>query len=447
MSTTETPQKTLTPDEKMEQSFTTWLAAEGFNFTTPEAERDYRARIQRVADAMRLKTPDRVPVTVMDMGFGAAYYKISQQELMYDTDKAIDVMTRYTMEFQPDAQIPFFALPGRVFDGLDYKLFDWPGHNLGPDAGFQFNEDEYMIADDYDRFIQDPSDYWLRVHLPRTLGGLEPLKQLMPLTNIIEQIQVVINVSSYGLPDVQEALKKLMQAGSESLAYLQKMGLAGHKLAELGYPNIFGGITYAPFDLLGDTLRGTKGIMIDMYRRPEKLQEALERVTPMMIRDGVTSVMPGGIPMVMIPLHKGADSFMSDEQFKTFYWPSLRKVIMALIEEGIMPLLFAEGGYNDRLEVVRDLPKGKTVWYFDFTDMERAKEALGDVACLQGNVPSGLMYSGTPEDMKAYCQNLIKVAGKGGGYIMTTGVGVGQNARAENVRAMVETAKEYGVYS
>jgi len=35
------------------------------------------------------------------------------------------------------------------------------------------------------------------------------------------------------------------------------------------------------------------------------------------------------------PLHKGDDTFMSRKQFETFYWPSLKKVMDALIEEGI----------------------------------------------------------------------------------------------------------------
>ena len=37
-----------------------------------------------------------------------------------------------------------------------------------------------------------------------------------------------------------------------------------------------------------------------------------------------------GNPIVFIPLHKGADGFMSDEQFKKFYWPTLRDLIDGL---------------------------------------------------------------------------------------------------------------------
>ena len=153
-------------------------------------------------------------------------------------------------------------------------------------------------------------------------------------------------------------------------------------------------------------------------------------------------------PVVSMPLHKGADGFMSDEQFKKFYWPSLLKVIQGLNKEGLIPRLFAEGGFNSRLEVIqKDLPKGKTIWAFDYTDMARAKQILGSVACLAGNVPGGLIFTGTPDEVDSYCKNLIKVAGKGGGFIIATGVGIGRGAKVENIRAMINAAKKYGVYS
>jgi uroporphyrinogen-III decarboxylase len=146
-----------------------------------------------------------------------------------------------------------------------------------------------------------------------------------------------------------------------------------------------------------------------------------------------------------MPLHKGADGFLSDEQFKTFYWPHLKKVIMGLIDEGVVPFIWAEGGYNSRLEVIRDLPKGKTVWLFDQTDMAKAKEALDGIACVAGNMPMDLLTVGTPQDARDYAKRLIKICAKGGGYILANGAFF-DKVRWENLKAIVETVKEYGVY-
>jgi uroporphyrinogen-III decarboxylase len=85
------------------------------------------------------------------------------------------------------------------------------------------------------------------------------------------------------------------------------------------------------------------------------------------------------------------------------------------------------------------------VWWFDQTDIFRAKEILGDTACICGNVPSSLLLKGTPADIKEHCRRLIEVVGENGGYILTSGAIMNQ-AKADNIRAMMEAAKEYGVY-
>jgi uroporphyrinogen-III decarboxylase len=108
-------------------------------------------------------------------------------------------------------------------------------------------------------------------------------------------------------------------------------------------------------------------------------------------------------------------------------------------------LLFAEGGYNSRLEVVKDLPEGSVVWWFDQTDIFRAKKILGGSACICGNVPSSILLSGKPADVREHCRKLIEVVGKDGGYILTSGAIMNQ-ANPDNLRAMIAAAKEYGVY-
>jgi uroporphyrinogen-III decarboxylase len=210
-----------------------------------------------------------------------------------------------------------------------------------------------------------------------------------------------------------------------------------------GFPAFSGGFTKAPFDVIGDSLRGTTGVMLDIFRHPDELKEACERLTPIMVKSGAASCRANGHIMPFIPLHKGADGFLSGPMFQTFYWPTLRKLIIGLIDEGMVPLLFAEGRYNERLDIIGDIPKGKTVWWFDRTDMKRAKETVGRVACLAGNTPLDLLCTGTPDQVRACCRSLIDTAAPGGGFIFSTGAPM-QGARPDNVRAMIEFAKRYG---
>jgi uroporphyrinogen-III decarboxylase len=200
----------------------------------------------------------------------------------------------------------------------------------------------------------------------------------------------------------------------------------------------------APFDHFADLLRGTQGIALDMFRQPEKLHEAMEhelRLTLEAIKN--VPMMVG--PVCFIALHKGDDTFMSNKQFETFYWPYLKKFMLAMIDEGLVPMPFAEGRYTNRLEQIADMPRSGVIWWFDRTDMAKAKKILGNVSCIIGNVPTSVVMTGTPEEVKKYCRQLIETCAPGGGYILAGGASISKG-KIENLRAMMEAAYEYGKY-
>jgi hypothetical protein len=440
----------MSPDEKQEMQFKKLLtpkdhAGNDLKFQSPEAEAAYKASINRIKAAIQLKKPDRVPVTVFPSMFPVTYAGMTVQEVMYDYEKCVAAYRKFVLDFKPDMHFGAAAPgPGRFYEILDYKLYAWAGHGVAPESSYQCLEKEYMTEDEYDLLISDPSFFFRNFYLPRVFGALEPWKMLPPLTGILEMYGVAFNFIPFALPPVQNAYKALFEAGAEAMKWAGAMGAFNGEMATLGFPNILGGFTKAPFDTIGDTLRGTKGMMLDMYRRPDKLIEALDRLTPIMINMGLGAAQQTGNPVIFMPLHKGADGFMSDGQFKKFYWPTLRKVIVGLIEGGCIPFLAAEGGYNKRLEVIRDIPKGKTLWMFDQTDMARAKEIVGDTLCLFGNVSSSMLKLGTPQDVRDCVKKLIDTAGKNGGFILGNGAFF-DHAKPENIKAMVDFAKEYGV--
>ena len=445
-------EKQLTPDEKLEALWQGRLSPKdpqgnALQFQSPEAEKAYKARILRFKDAIEMKKlPDRVPVTVFPSMFPWTYAGMTVQEAMYDYTKCAAAFKKFILDFEPDVQwLAVAPGPGKFYEILDYKLYSWPGHGVSPEHSYQCNEGEYMKANEYDALIQDPSGFFLNVYLPRVFGALGGFQMLPFFPGIVEMYGVALNFIPFGLPPVQNTFKALFEAGGEALKWIGVVGGVDVELATLGFPALLGGFTKAPFDVVGDTLRGTKGIMLDIYRQPDKLIKAMEALTPLMIKMGVGSAQATGNPLIFIPLHKGADGFLSDEQFKKFYWTTLKQVIMGLIEGGCVPLPAAEGGYSSRLNVVKDLPKGKTLWMIDLTDMAKVKETLGKNACLMGNVPSALLTLGTPKEVRDYVKNLVDTAGKDGGLIICNGAFF-DHAKPENVKAMVDAAKEYGVY-
>jgi hypothetical protein len=207
------------------------------------------------------------------------------------------------------------------------------------------------------------------------------------------------------------------------------------------------GIGGVPFDAVSDFLRGMKGAMIDMYRCPDKLLEACEKILEWRIT-GATPVTPdanGYPPRYFMALHRGSDGFMSKKQFEKFYWPGLKKIILKAIDLGYIVAPFFEGVWDDRLEYLLELPRGKVTFWGERTDLFKAKEVLGDHMCIQGGVPPTLLQAGSPQDIEEHCKKLIKVVGKNGGLVVGPGSAM-DYAKPENVKAMVDTVKKYGRY-
>lgn len=412
---------------------------------TPEAL--YEEKTKRVMDAVQLKVPDRVPFMSFFNFFHARYGGITCEEAMYDYDKLATAAKKTIMDFDLDMYnnpFPLVAL-GPILETLDCKYLKWPGGGLSPHHSYQFVENEYIKAEEYDDLLFDPTGFMLRQFLPRVYGALEPLQQLPQLPSIY-YTRFLSGTASFASPEVSRALDALVRAGTEAQQMLGRAKAFAEEMAALGFPSQIGGVAYAPYDYIGDFLRGTRGIMLDMYRVPDKLLEAMEKLIAFILHGAIAPARRTGIPFIFMPLHKGLDGFMSLHQFKRFYWPPLRMLILKLIEEGFIPMVLWEGDCTSRLETIGDIPKGKAIYWFERTDIFEAKEILGDTVCIRGNVPAPLLCVGIPEDVKAYCKKLIDVVGKGGGFILDGAIGTPDDAKPENVKAMADTTREYGVY-
>jgi uroporphyrinogen-III decarboxylase len=435
----------LSPEERREERFKRWLLPHDVKFSSAEAEEGYKERVTRFIKVIKLEEPDRVPVMLPAGFFPATYAGSTLKKVMYDYDELRRSWLIFLHDFELDTfSGPVFTHPGKVFDILDYKLQQWPGHGLPENSSsYQYVEGEYMFPEEYDALIKDPLDYLIRTWLPRTVGAFGAFRKLGQVP-LIEYLPISY-ITQFADPEVRASVLALLDAAQEGAKWLRAVGDVSRIVRESGVPSLLGGRSRAPFDFLGDSLRGTKGVMLDMYKRPEKLQEAMERVTPIIIERTVSGADAAGSPVVIFTLHKGPGGFMSNKQFETFYWPSLKKVMMGLIDQGLVPMPFAEGDYIPRLEIIKDMPRGAVIWYFEVMDMAKAKKVLGDNACIAGNLPASILCTGTPHQVKESCRQLIETCAPGGGYILAGGAAIDEG-NPDNLRAVMEAAKEYGVY-
>jgi hypothetical protein len=434
----------LSWEEKREERFRRWLSPD-VKFASPEAERLYKERVTRFIKAIKLEEPDRVPVMLPVEYLPSIYAGYNLGTVMYDYGKLKEAWLKFLHDFDMDSFLPpSLVFPGKVLEMLDYKIQKWPGHGLPDDApSHQFVEGEYMPAEDYDALINDPADYLLRYFLPRSNGALKSFGKLSPLTPFVAI--PVGYITQFADPEIRQAYETLFAAAEEAMKWAVAVGEVSQVALAAGFPNVWGGMSQAPYDMVGDFLRGTRGIMMDMFRRPDKLHEAMARLVPVAISDAVSGADASGCPIIFIPLHKGTGGFMSNEQFAEFYWPTLKEVMMGLINEGLVPLPFAEGNYEPRLEIIKDLPRTSTIWFFEHMDMAKAKKIVGASTCIAGNVPVTMMVTGRPDEVRERCRQLIEVCAPGSGYILTAGAYM-DIGNPDNLRAMMAAAKEYGVY-
>jgi len=403
-------------------------------------------RTKRLDDAFALRKPDRVPIALNPGYMLAKMGGITCEELDADPERAQTLVERAALYFQPDQIMglgPFVSAPSVM---LGDRLSKWPGHGLPPDKPMQFIEGEYMKAEDYDEFLDDPTNYSLKKLLPRMYEKLDGLALLPRIPILLTGYPALIGLAA--LTDARavasfEALAKVARFHRDRLPLMQKYT---ERMAALGFPSGIGragAFAEAPFDFMGDTLRGMRGVFLDMRRRPDKLLAAEEKARRICLEHAIESCRRTGGKFVFIPLHRGSDGFMSIEQFEVFYWPQLKALLLDLVAADLVPSVFYEGVWDSRLHYLRELPPGKTTGRFQSTDISKLKETIGDVMSISGCFPSALLQVGTADQVRQLTKKMCQVLGKGGGFIMGTNSSMDE-CNPELVKVWCDATREYG---
>jgi hypothetical protein len=145
-------------------------------------------------------------------------------------------------------------------------------------------------------------------------------------------------------------------------------------------------------------------------------------------------------------MHRGCTPFISRDHFDRIYWPTLKPIVEALWAQGNQVLFYAEGKWDAHLDRFAELPAGSIIYHIDRGDPQVVHRALGNKFCLSGGMPNTLLAFGTPAEVKAKVRQLIETIGADGGYIMDASAIMQNDASVENLRAMTDATREYGVY-
>lgn len=110
------------------------------------------------------------------------------------------------------------------------------------------------------------------------------------------------------------------------------------------------------------------------------------------------------------------------------------------MDYGLIPILYLDSCWDRELPRFRELPMGKAIMALDGnTDIFKAKEVLGDHIWIMGDVPANNLFMADPEEVYQYCIKLIREIDPEG-FILQSGSDIPENAKLENVLAMVSAA-------
>jgi hypothetical protein len=390
----------------------------------------YQERLKRYVTAMRGGKPDRIPIRPFVAEFIATYAGYTCQEVAHDYTKAFEATCKCAADFDWDATVPNMVY---VWTGLTQALglryYAIPGIDISKDFGFQYKEPSeetaYMKVDEYDALISDPTGFLYNVWLPR----------------------VSTDVKGPGEPCSMRGNLALVKGGMAMMQYFSAFGPQCERMRkESGTVSAISGILKAPMDILADKLRGYIGLVWDLMERPDKVRKACEALMPHLTWTALSGADPSKNVPISIWMHRGCVPFVNMEHFESIYWPTLKPILQEIWKRGHQVLFYAEGKWAAHLERFAELPAGSIIYHCDRDDPLEVRRKLGDGFCLSGGIPNDILAFGTPEQVRQRCKHVIDGVAKNGAYIMDASAIMQNDAKVENVRAMTDFTREYGVY-
>lgn len=408
-------------------------------------------REARILDAVALKEPDRVPIlapTTNQFCYIRNGHKMSQ--ILYDVDTAMEDIMDYLMTYQPDTGFgagSCFEGQGPMLELSECKCYYWPGmpgKDIPEDSIQQFVEFPTLEEGELDAFLKDRTWVMLTKILPRAYGVFEPFAKINASGAFFPKLGYESIAFTSSQPEVKEMFDKLGQLAGMWGQYYGKTGAFMQRMEQAGFPAMGGKPGMVPFDWYSNFIRGTMEASMDILLHPEEVEDILESIVGI----GLGSLKwdtPRPNRFHYIFMHKGMDGFLSNEQYANFYWKYYEPQINAIIENGEIPLIFTEGPYNSRFEFLKRLPKGKCIVHFEDVDMKKAKEELGDVACISGNFPYQHLANKSKAEVVEEVKGLLDVMAPGGGYLFDLDGGM-YGMPEENLEAVYDTIRDYGRY-
>ena len=359
---------------------------------------------ERLQTAISLGKTDRIPCAPMIESYAGRRAGFTNYEFMYDYRKAETAFDRLHREYPvwDVMRSVYFVFHGPVQKAVGFIKPMMPGVDLPAESEYQMVEYEAVDRGDY-HFLLEAGyraffrRYWKRVHQvsDRQIEKAERLKL-----------------------DILKS--EIKNAGARGQAFL------------------YGGfIVLAPMVL--SLMRSLQEFIRDMYQVPSLLERVLEEMTAGLLAAVIACARETGIPRVFVGAARLTGRLISKSLFERFVWPFLKETVLQLLAAGITPVIHLDSDWTKNLEYFLQLPAGRVAIELDgATDIFQAHRLLSGHACIIGDVGAPLLTIGTPQQIRDYCQTLLRELGRDRGFILGSGCHIPLQAKHENVDAFFQ---------
>ncbi len=281
-----------------------------------------------------------------------------------------------------------------------------------------------LYAEEYDKFIADPYACIWEVILPRLYKELDfnndPARCLF-------------------------ALYQGNMARNDDFAAI--MAVNKNLIEKFGYytaPMGSGSAEYACMDFITDNIRSFSEMSTDIRRRPDKVAAAAEAVYPLNYVVGKPAIVHEE-GACFYPLHM--PTFMREKDFAKLWWPTFFRQINDYASQGIHARAFCEDDWMRYIDYLQELPTD-TRLQFEYGDPKILKEKLGKKFVLTGLFPLAYLTQLSKDDCIDKTKEFIDIMAPGGKFIFGFDKNplIYEDVNIENLIAVCETVRDYGVY-
>jgi uroporphyrinogen decarboxylase len=200
-----------------------------------------------------------------------------------------------------------------------------------------------------------------------------------------------------------------------------------------------------PMDLASQ-LRGLTELMMDIAveEQPALIHALLDYARRVATRYAYALIECGG-HSTSIGEPVAGPAMLSPRHYQKYPWLHEARMVAELKDRNI--LLHNHICGNTLPIIDQFVATGAAVLEIDHkTDLRVAKQHAAGKTTLLGNIDTGLLATGTPAEVEDACREALGIMGADGGFILGPGCAMGTETPADNIHALVESAKKYGVF-